>query len=226
MDIVESLADRGLEVGLSSLRADRLNDRLMAALARAGHRILTTASDGASQRLRDKIQRRARADVLACGGARAKARHEAHEALHDGRVAGRERRGHRRADRLFDGALAHRAALARHRALCAKRNTPLDGEGFAGIDVVEKRLARLRKGVKGKVDLRATSARWAWIEYVLAQGGQAEGRGDRRGACGRALSRLEERLRRCRRIDRSVRWWPRRAHRSRSDAAARLPVMG
>ncbi|MCB9637187.1 MAG: radical SAM protein, partial [Sandaracinus sp.] len=49
-------------------------------------------------------------------------------------------------------------------------------EAFAGIDVVEKRLARLRKGVKGKVDLRATSARWAWIEYVLAQGGQAEGR--------------------------------------------------
>ena len=55
---------------------------------------------------------------------------------------------------------------------CAKRNTPLDGAPFAGIDVVERRLKRLRRGVKGKVDLRATSARWAWVEYVLAQGGQ------------------------------------------------------
>jgi hypothetical protein len=57
----------------------------------------------------------------------------------------------------------------------SKRNTPLDGLPFAGIDVVEGRLARLRKGVKGRVDVRATSARWAYIEYVLAQGGAAEG---------------------------------------------------
>jgi radical SAM superfamily enzyme YgiQ (UPF0313 family) len=58
----------------------------------------------------------------------------------------------------------------------AKRNTPLDGEGFAGIKTVERRLKRLRRGLKGRVDLRATSARWAWVEYVLAQGGPAEGR--------------------------------------------------
>ena len=58
----------------------------------------------------------------------------------------------------------------------AKRNTPLDGTPFAGMPLVESRLRRLRRGVRGKVDLRATSARWAWIEYVLAQGGRAEGR--------------------------------------------------
>jgi radical SAM superfamily enzyme YgiQ (UPF0313 family) len=58
----------------------------------------------------------------------------------------------------------------------AKRNTPLDGTAFAGIDTVERRLARLRRGLKGRVDLRATSARWAWVEYVLAQGSWAEGR--------------------------------------------------
>ena len=58
----------------------------------------------------------------------------------------------------------------------SKRNTPLDGQPFAGIDVVDRRLDRLRRGLKGKVDLRATSARWAWVEWVLAQGGRAEGR--------------------------------------------------
>lgn len=57
----------------------------------------------------------------------------------------------------------------------AKRNTPLDGTAFAGIDVVEGRLARLRKGLAaaglaGKVEVRPTSARWAWVEYMIAQG--------------------------------------------------------
>src|SRR5262249_10127608 len=58
----------------------------------------------------------------------------------------------------------------------AKRNTPLDRQPFAGMAVVEDRLQRLRRGFRGRVDLRATSARWAWVEYVLAQGGRAEGR--------------------------------------------------
>jgi len=57
----------------------------------------------------------------------------------------------------------------------AKRNTPLDGADFAGIPLVEARLRQLRRGVAGRVDVRATSARWAWVEYVLAQGGRAEG---------------------------------------------------
>jgi hypothetical protein len=62
----------------------------------------------------------------------------------------------------------------------AKRNTPLDGTPFAGIHVVEARLARLRRGLvaaglAGKVAVRPTSARWAWIEYMLAQGESSAG---------------------------------------------------
>src|SRR5204863_3854068 len=57
----------------------------------------------------------------------------------------------------------------------AKRNTPLDGTPFAGIDVVEARLARLNDGLRAaglhdKVKVRPTSARWAWVEYMIAQG--------------------------------------------------------
>jgi len=59
--------------------------------------------------------------------------------------------------------------------LVAKRNTPLDGVPLAGMPLVEARLRRLRRGVRGRVDVRATSARWAWVEYILAQGGRAEG---------------------------------------------------
>jgi radical SAM superfamily enzyme YgiQ (UPF0313 family) len=58
---------------------------------------------------------------------------------------------------------------------CPKHNTPLDDAPFAGIDVVDARLDRLRRGLKGRADVRATSAKWAWVEYVLAQGGEAEG---------------------------------------------------
>jgi radical SAM superfamily enzyme YgiQ (UPF0313 family) len=58
----------------------------------------------------------------------------------------------------------------------AKRNTPLDGTDFAGIRVVEDRLERLRRGLQGAVEVRPTSARWAWVEYVLAQGGIEAGR--------------------------------------------------
>jgi hypothetical protein len=58
---------------------------------------------------------------------------------------------------------------------CAKRKTPLDGETFAGIDVVEDRIARLRSGLKGRADVRSPSARWAWVEYALAQGDEEEG---------------------------------------------------
>jgi radical SAM superfamily enzyme YgiQ (UPF0313 family) len=58
---------------------------------------------------------------------------------------------------------------------CAKRNTPLDKQPYAGIRVIDARLDRLRRGLRGRVDVRATSARWAWVEYVLAQGGEAEG---------------------------------------------------
>jgi hypothetical protein len=41
--------------------------------------------------------------------------------------------------------------------------------------VVQKRLARLRRGLRGRAEVRATSAKWAWVEFVLAQGAEAEG---------------------------------------------------
>jgi hypothetical protein len=58
---------------------------------------------------------------------------------------------------------------------CAKRNTPLDGQPFAGVAMVQSRLERLQRGLRGRADVRSTSAKWAWVEYVLAQGGEAEG---------------------------------------------------
>ncbi|HEX6245150.1 MAG TPA: radical SAM protein [Polyangiales bacterium] len=176
-DIIETLADRGVETSLSSLRPDRLSERFIKALRRAGHTALTTASDGASQRLRDTINRKTREKHL-------------HEAARLAREHGMKRLKlymmvglPEEIDADIDELIQFGTDISKIIPLSlgiapfvSKRNTPLDGLPFAGMDVVERRLARLRKGVRGRVDVRATSARWAYVEYVLAQGGAAEGR--------------------------------------------------
>jgi radical SAM superfamily enzyme YgiQ (UPF0313 family) len=176
--IVNALADRGCEVGLSSLRPDRLarNDDFVAALSRVGYRTLTTAMDGTSERVRDSLDRRARPKHLVRCAELAKKYGMDRLKLY--LMIGTP--GETDAD--VDECVAFATELSRIVPLalgiapfCAKRNTPLDGAPFAGIDVVDKRLERLRRGLKGRVDVRATSARWAWVEYVLAQGGEDEG---------------------------------------------------
>ena len=175
-DLVNALADSGREVGLSSLRADRLNDELVAALRRGGHRVLTTASDGASQRMRDVIQRKTSEEQLR--QAARLARRHGMKRLKLYVMVGLPDETDEDIDELiaFSRELSSLIPLSLGVApFVAKRNTPLDGAPFAGMPLIEARLRRLRRGVRGRVDLRATSARWAWVEYVLAQGGRAEG---------------------------------------------------
>src|SRR5215207_6246965 len=57
----------------------------------------------------------------------------------------------------------------------AKRNTPLDRQAFTPIAEVDARLARLRTLLAGRVELRPTSPKWAWVEYRMAQGGFTAG---------------------------------------------------
>jgi len=176
-ELVETLADRGLEVGLSSLRPDRLTDRLAAALRRAGHRTLTTAADGASQRVRDGIGRRAREKHLE--QAARLTREHGFDRLKLYMMLGLPGETDEDVDELvrFSSELSHICPVSLGVApFVSKRNTPLDGEPYAGIATVEARLRRLRAGLRGRVEVRATSARWASIEHRLAQGGAAEGR--------------------------------------------------
>jgi len=178
VSIVNALADRGCEVGLSSLRPDRLasNDDFVAALARVGYRTLTTAMDGASERVRLTLERRARPkQLLRCAEL---AKKHGMDRLKLYLMIGTPGE----TDEDVDECVAFTRELSRIvpvalgiAPFCAKRNTPLHGAPFAGIDVVDARLDRLRRGLQGRVDVRATSARWAWVEYVLAQGGLAEG---------------------------------------------------
>jgi radical SAM superfamily enzyme YgiQ (UPF0313 family) len=176
VEVVRALAERGCEVGLSSLRPDRLNDDFVGALKAGGYRTLTTAMDGASERIREELERRARVRHLERAAELARAHGMKRLKLY--LMLGLPGETDADVDECasFVSALSRRVPVSLGIApFCAKRNTPLDGAPFAGIATVRARLDRLRRGLRGKAEVRSTSARWAWVEYVLAQGGAAEG---------------------------------------------------
>jgi radical SAM superfamily enzyme YgiQ (UPF0313 family) len=177
VDIVNRFADEGRDVGLSSLRPDRLSDPFVAALARAGYRTLTTAMDGPSERLRQMLERHAKEKHLVKCAERAKAHGMQRLKLY--LMIGLPTETGEDIDECakFVSELSTIVPISLGIApFCSKRNTPLDRQPFAGIDVVDDRLDRLRRGLKGRADVRSTSAKWAWVEWVLAQGGAAAGK--------------------------------------------------
>jgi radical SAM superfamily enzyme YgiQ (UPF0313 family) len=180
--IVHDVVHGGREVGISSLRADKLTDELVGLLARGGYRTLTVAADGASERMRRVVERSTQAKHLLRSAELARA-HRLHT-LKVYMMLGVPGETDDDVDELValskDLAAIHPKVAYGLAPFVAKRNTPLDGTQFAGIDVVEDRLARLRRGLVaaglgGKVEVRPTSARWAWVEYMIAQGESVAG---------------------------------------------------
>ncbi len=174
--LVRTLADSGRQVGVSSLRADRLTAPLVEALKAGGAQVLTVASDGPSQRLRDLVDRKHSEAQILTAAQLAKAAGLKRLKVYN--VVGLPTETDADIDELgrFSLELSRILPLALGVApFVAKRHTPLDGAPFAGLDVVEGRLERLRRQLKGKAELRPTSARWAWVEYMLAQCGPEAG---------------------------------------------------
>ena len=176
-EIVRRVVESGREVGISSLRADRLDDELVSLLAQGGYRTLTTASDGASERLREQIERKTKEKHLVRAAELARRHGMRQLKLYE--MVGLPGEQDADIDELvrFARELSKIVPLALGVApFVAKRNTPLDGTPFAGVQEVGAKLDRLRVGLKGAVEVRPTSARWAWVEYQLAQGGMEAGR--------------------------------------------------
>ncbi|MEE2750898.1 MAG: radical SAM protein [Myxococcota bacterium] len=174
LEILERLVAQGKGLGISSLRADRVarKPRIAELLRAGGYRTLTVASDAASQRLRRSISKGTiERHLLECAEIAA-ANH--YSVLKIYMMVGVPEETDEDIDELirFTRELAsiHKIALG-IAPFVPKRNTPLDTALFAGISTVEKRLSRLRKGLSGVAEVRPTSARWAWVEAELAQGG-------------------------------------------------------
>jgi radical SAM superfamily enzyme YgiQ (UPF0313 family) len=176
-EIVRGVVDGGREVGISSLRADRLTSELVGLLKQGGYRTLTVASDGASERLRALIERKTYERHLIAAAKLAAEHGLATLKLY--MMVGLASEEDADIDELVRFVLElvqiHPRVALGVAPFVAKRNTPLDGEPFAGIPVVERRLERLRRGLAGRAEVRPTSARWAWVEYMLAQGDEAAG---------------------------------------------------
>jgi radical SAM superfamily enzyme YgiQ (UPF0313 family) len=177
-EILRHLVDSGREVGISSLRADRLDDEIVGLLRRGGYRTLTTAADGASERMRDIIQRKTKERHILRAAQLARAHGMSQFKLY--MMIGVPGETDADIDELGRFSLELAKAAGRMALgiapFVAKRKTPLDGAAFESIEVLDDRLARLRAAVKGRVALRPTSPKWAWVEYRLAQGGFAAGR--------------------------------------------------
>src|SRR5213078_2013918 len=152
-EVVRAIVGSGREVGISSLRADRLDGELVGLLARGGYRTLTTASDGASERLRAAIERKTKEKHLVRAAELARAHGMKGLKLYE--MVGLPTETDDDIDELvrFSAELSKVIPLALGVApFVAKRNTPLDGVPYAGIREVEAKLERLRKGLRGKVD--------------------------------------------------------------------------
>jgi radical SAM superfamily enzyme YgiQ (UPF0313 family) len=175
-ELLETLVASGRQVGVSSLRADRLTRELVQALKRGGAQTLTVAADGASQRLRDQVDRKhSEAQILRAAQL---AREAGMERLKLYCIVGLPTEEDADIDELAKLSVELSRVLPLSLGVApfvAKRNTPMDGAPFAGIREVEGRLDRLRRGLKGRAEVKPTSARWAWVEYMLAQCGPEAG---------------------------------------------------
>ena len=178
VELVRTLLDSGRGVGISSLRADRLCARpeLVTLLARAGGKTLTTAADGASERLRTALDRRTTAaQLLRVAELSREAGFSRLKLYLMVGLPGEEDRDLEELARLA-GEISRILPLSFGCApFVAKRNTPMDGAPYAGVAEVERKLALLRARLRGRAEVRPTSARWAWVEYMLAQGGPEAG---------------------------------------------------
>jgi radical SAM superfamily enzyme YgiQ (UPF0313 family) len=63
-DLLKVVEDSGMELSISSLRADSLTEDLVAALARGGHRTVTVAPEAGTERLRRAIRKDIRDEQL------------------------------------------------------------------------------------------------------------------------------------------------------------------
>ena len=174
--LVAALVDSGRSVSISSLRADRLTDRFLHDMQRSGHRTITVASDGISERMRLILERKIKEEHLL--KAAEKIRDHGFHRMKIYEMMGAPGETDADADELVRLALEiakiQRLVLT-FSTFVAKRNTPLDGQPFMGVKPAEERLRRIREGLRGKVETRPQSPRWAHIEYFLAQGGPEAG---------------------------------------------------
>ena len=172
LEILRAIVDSDREVGLSSLRADRMTREFVELLARGGARSLTVASDGSSRRMRKLAKKSIRDEHLMECARLVRDVGLRHLKLY--MVIGYPEETMEDIEEMieFVGELSTVCKVALGMSpLVAKKNTPLDGVAFENSKSLERKIKAVHKGLGRDVDIRSTSVRWSWIEYQVAQGG-------------------------------------------------------
>ncbi|PYE54995.1 B12-binding domain-containing radical SAM protein [Deinococcus yavapaiensis] len=166
------LTERGVKLGVSSIRADTVDTELAEILKAGGLRTFTVASDAPSERLRRWLKKGITTEDLL------KTAHISRDLGFSGlKVYMMIGLGPENDDDItelieFTKELAkiNRIALGVS-PFVPKRHTPHFADPFAGVQTIEKRLKRIQKELRTTAELRNVSAKWAWVESIVARGG-------------------------------------------------------
>jgi len=174
-----TLLERGVGLSVSSIRADRVDRELAEILKLGGLRTFTVAADGPSQRLRDLLKKQITEEHLL--HAAELARELGFKGFKLYQMIGLPTETDEDIGEMID--FIRRLAEITPVALgispfVPKRHTPHHSDPFAGVRVIDARLKRIKKELRRlrpRVEVRSTSARWAWVEAVIARGGPEVG---------------------------------------------------
>lgn len=177
VNILEELViNQNKQIGISSLRADRLTPRFVEMLALGGYKTLTVASDGPSERIREFMEKRIKEKHLIHSAELAKEYKMKMIKLYQ--MIGIPGETDEDIDELIEFTLKISQITKTAMGISpfvAKKNTPLDKSPFEGIKSIDNKLKKINKALGRYVDVRTTSAKWTWIEYQLAQGDYESG---------------------------------------------------
>lgn len=202
-ELLERLVEeRGLSIGISSLRADRLTDRFVELLAAGGYRSMTVALDAPSPRLRWAIEKNIKDEHIFRAAELARRHGMRHLKLYV--VVGLPGETPNDRKELIDFCSRLRRIIPVVLGVSPfvpKFHTPLADAPFCGEKTAKKIVTGLQRALGGKVEVRGPGGREAHIEWRLSQGGlehaqaaiAAADAGGSLSAWKRALAELPER---------------------------------
>jgi radical SAM family uncharacterized protein len=188
-DLLKIVEENGMELSISSLRADSLTDDLVSSLARGGHRTLTMAPEAGTERLRRAIRKSITDEQIftACDLVRAKGipnlktyfmigqpteTDEDVEAIPDLARRMLERLRINDATGKPFGKLTLSIS-----SFVPKPWTPFQWAPFAGVDALQKKLETIKRGVRAFSNIRVLheNPREAALQALLARGDRRVG---------------------------------------------------
>jgi radical SAM superfamily enzyme YgiQ (UPF0313 family) len=171
-EIVRQIVNSGKRVSLSSIRADMLDETLLALLVKGGLRSLTVAADGISSRLRLQIKKGITEEHLIKTAEMAGSYSLRGLKLYAmvGLPGEDESDVEEFAELLLKMSRKVKLSVA-IQAFVPKPGTPLENVSMMEQGTIKKQLMLLKRLTAGRVRLISTSVRWSFIDWKIAHSG-------------------------------------------------------